>query len=114
MTIVGSIQDGVSGDTSLLYAKSLLDGFASMVFASSLGIGVVFSSLTVLIVQGGLTLLGAKLTFLLRPEVLDELVATGGLIIVGIGIYLLGIKRIKVGNFLPALVLVVILALLFK
>jgi uncharacterized membrane protein YqgA involved in biofilm formation len=114
MTIVGSIQDGVSGDTSLLYAKSLLDGFASMVFASSLGIGVVFSSLTVLIVQGGLTLLGAKLTFLLRPEVLDELVATGGLIIVGIGIYLLGIKRIKVGNFLPSLVVVVLLALLFK
>lgn len=114
MTIVGSIQDGVSGDASVLYAKSLLDGFASVVFASSLGIGVIFSSLTVLIFQGSLTLLGEKLSFLLKPEVLDELVATGGLIIVGIGIYLLGIKRIKVGNFLPALVVVVILALLFK
>jgi uncharacterized membrane protein YqgA involved in biofilm formation len=114
MTIIGSIQDGVSGDASVLYAKSLLDGFASVVFASSLGIGVIFSSLTVLIFQGSLTLLGEKLSFLLKPEVLDELVATGGLIIVGIGIYLLGIKRIKVGNFLPALVVVVILALLFK
>jgi hypothetical protein len=114
MTVVGSIQDGVTGDASVLYAKSLLDGFASVVFASSLGVGVIFSALTVLIFQGGLTLLGGKLSFLLRPEVLNELIATGGLIIVGIGIYLLGIKRIKVGNFLPALVVAVVLALLFK
>jgi len=114
MTIVGSIQDGVSGDASVLYAKSLLDGFASVVFASTLGIGVIFSALSVLIFQGSLTLLGGRLSFLLKPEVLNELVATGGLIIVGIGIYLLGIKRIKVGNFLPALVVAVVLALLFK
>jgi uncharacterized membrane protein YqgA involved in biofilm formation len=114
MTIVGSIQDGVKGDAGLLFAKSVLDGFASLIFASTLGVGVVFSSLTVLIFQGGLTILGSKLSFLLRPEVLDELVATGGLIIVGIGFYLLGIKKIKVGNFLPALFVVVILVLLFK
>lgn len=114
MTIVGSIQDGVSGDASLLYAKSLMDGFAAMIFASSLGAGVIFSSLTILIFQGGLTILGSGLSFLLQPVVLDELAATGGLIIVGIGIYLLGIKKIKVGNFLPALVIVVILVLLFK
>jgi len=114
LTIVGSIQDGVSGDASVLYAKSLLDGFASIVFASSLGVGVIFSSLTVLIFQGGLTILGTKLSFLLRPEILNELIATGGLIIVGIGIFLLGIKKIKVGNFLPSLVIVVILALIFK
>lgn len=114
MTIVGSIQDGVSGDASVLYAKSLLDGFASIVFASSLGVGVLFSSLTVLLFQGSLTILGGHLSFLLRPEVLNELTATGGLIIVGIGIFLLGIKRIRVGNFLPALVVAVILALIFK
>lgn len=114
MTIVGSIQDGVRGDASLLFAKSVLDGFASLIFSSTLGVGVVFSSLTVLIFQGGLTILGSKLSFLLRPEVLDELVATGGLIIVGIGFYLLGIRKIKVGNFLPALIVVVILVLLFK
>jgi uncharacterized membrane protein YqgA involved in biofilm formation len=114
MTIVGSIQDGVSGDAGLLYAKSVLDGFASLIFSSTLGVGVVFSSLTVLIFQGGLTILGSKLSFLLRPEVLDELVATGGLLIVGIGFYLLGIKKIKVGNFLPALIVAVILVLLFK
>ena len=114
MTIVGSIQDGISGDASVLYAKSLLDGFASVVFASTLGIGVIFSSLVVLIFQGSLTLLGGELSFLLKPAVLNELVATGGLIIVGIGIYLLGIKKVKVGNFLPALVVAVVLALLFK
>jgi uncharacterized membrane protein YqgA involved in biofilm formation len=114
LTIVGSIQDGVSGNASVLYAKSLLDGFASIVFASSLGVGVIFSSLTVLIFQGGLTILGTKLSFLLRPEILNELIATGGLIIVAIGIFLLGIKKIKVGNFLPALVVVVVLALIFK
>ncbi|MCK4427061.1 MAG: DUF554 domain-containing protein [candidate division Zixibacteria bacterium] len=113
MTIVGSIQDGVSQDASVLYAKSLLDGFASIVFASSLGVGVLFSSLIVLLFQGSLTLLGSHLSFLLKPEILNELTATGGLIIVGIGIYLLGIKKIRVGNFLPALVVAVILALIF-
>lgn len=112
MTIVGSIKDGMTGDASILYAKSILDGFASIAFASALGIGVIFSALTVLIFQGFLTLLGAKLSFLTDPKILNELTATGGLIIVGIGFYLLGIKRIKVGNFLPALVLAVIFALI--
>jgi len=114
MTIVGAIEDGISGNASILYAKSILDGFASIAFASSLGIGVLFSALTVLIYQGLLTLLGAQLSFLLRPEILDEMSATGGLMIVGIGFFLLGIKRIKVANFLPALVFAVILALIFK
>ena len=112
MTIVGSIKDGMTGDASILYAKSILDGFASIAFASALGIGVIFSALTVLIFQGFLTLLGAKLSFLTDPKILNELTATGGLIIVGIGFYLLGIKRIKVGNFLPALVFAVIFALI--
>lgn len=114
MTIVGSIEDGISGNADTLYAKSMLDGFASIAFASSLGIGVFFSFLTVLIFQGGLTLLGSQLTFLIEPRILNELTATGGLMILGIGFYLLDIKRIKVGNFLPALVFAVILALIFK
>lgn len=114
MTIVGSIQDGISGNADTLYAKSLLDGFASIAFASSLGVGVFFSFLTVLIFQGALTILGSQLTFLVEPGILNELTATGGLMILGIGFYLLDIKRIKVGNFLPALVFVVILALIFK
>jgi hypothetical protein len=114
MTIIGSIQDGISGKADTLYAKSMLDGFASIAFASSLGVGVFFSSLTVLIFQGALTLLGSRLAFLLEPKILNELIATGGLMILGIGFYLLDIKRIKVGNFLPALVFAVVLALIFK
>ena len=114
MTVIGSIQDGISGNASVLYAKSILDGFASLVFASTLGLGVLFSALTVLIIQGGLTLLGNSLTFLLQPVALNELIATGGLIIVGIGLYLLDIKKIRVANLLPALVFAVVLALIFK
>ena len=88
--------------------------YGLIAFASSLGVGVLFSALTVLIYQGLLTVSGAQLSFLLRPEILNEMSATGGLMIVGIGFYLLGIKRIKVANFLPALVFAVVLALIFK
>jgi len=113
MTVVGSIEDGIRGDASILYAKSVLDGFASIAFASGLGVGVLFSAVTVLVYQGLLTLLGQKLSFLLNQHVLNELTATGGLMIVGIGLLLLNIKKVRVGNFLPALVIVVILALIF-
>jgi len=113
MTVVGSIEDGIRGDASILYAKSVLDGFASIAFASGLGVGVLFSAATVLVYQGLLTLLGQKLSFLLNQHVLNELTATGGLMIVGIGLLLLDIKKVRVGNFLPALVIVVILALIF-
>jgi uncharacterized membrane protein YqgA involved in biofilm formation len=113
MTVVGSIEDGIRGDASILYAKSVLDGFASIAFASGLGVGVLFSAVTVLVYQGLLTLLGQKLSFLLNGHVVNELTATGGLMIVGIGLLLLDIKRVKVGNFLPALVIVVVLASIF-
>lgn len=107
MTIVGSIQEGMSGNAEILYMKSLLDGAASVAFASSLGIGVSFAAVTVLVLQGALTLLGAQLAFLLRPEILNELTATGGLLILAIGLLLLDVKRIRVANLLPALVVVV-------
>jgi len=113
MTVVGSIEDGIRGDASILYAKSVLDGFASIAFASGLGVGVLFSAVTVLVYQGLLTLLGQKLSFLLDQHVLNELTATGGLMIVGIGLLLLDIKKVRVGNFLPALVIVIILAFIF-
>jgi hypothetical protein len=111
MTIVGSIQEGIGGNADLLYTKSLLDGAASVAFASSLGIGVSFAIVTVVVFQGALTLLGAKLAFLLRPEVLSELTATGGLLILAIGFLLLDIKRLRVANLLPALVVVVLLTM---
>jgi len=103
MMIVGCIQDGTVGDPSTLLVKSLLDGFASIALASTLGAGVAFSALSVLVVQGGLTLLASRLDFLREPAVLGAVTATGGLVILGIGINLLEMARIRIGNFLPAL-----------
>ena len=78
-----------------MYVKSALDGFASIAFAASLGIGVVFATGTVLVVQGLLTLLGTQLRFLLEPEIVTVLSATGGLLIVSIGLMLLDVKQIR-------------------
>jgi uncharacterized membrane protein YqgA involved in biofilm formation len=103
MMIVGSIQDGTAGDPSILYIKSLLDGVASIALASTFGIGVAFSALSVFVVQGCITLLSTKLLFLQRPEVLSAITSTGGLLILGIGINLLELKTIRTGNLLPAL-----------
>ena len=113
MTIVGSIRDGTVGDPSVLLLKSLLDGVASIALASSLGIGVLFSALPVLVVQGGITLLAGQLAFLSQPAVLDAVNAAGGLLILGIGVNLLEIGRIRVGNLLPALLYAIVGALLF-
>jgi uncharacterized membrane protein YqgA involved in biofilm formation len=110
MTVVGSIQEGLTGNAEILYTKSLLDGAASIAFAASLGVGVSFSVVTVLLLQGSLTLLGGRLAFLMLPEVLAELTATGGLLIVAIGLLLLDVKRLPVANYLPALAVAVALA----
>jgi hypothetical protein len=111
LVIVGSIQDGTVGDPSTLYLKSLLDGTFSVALASSMGMGVAFSALTVLAVQGSITLLAAKLAFLQDPAVLDAVTSTGGLLIVGIGINILDLKKIRVGNMIPALLYAILLAL---
>ena len=105
MAILGSIQDGLSGDYNLLVVKSTLDGFASIAFASTLGIGVAFSSMIVLFYQGGISLLAGALSAIISDPMMSEMTATGGVILVGLGISnLLEIKKIRVGNFLPALV----------
>ncbi|MFZ1829781.1 MAG: DUF554 domain-containing protein [Candidatus Competibacteraceae bacterium] len=114
MTIVGSIQEGAVGDPSVLLIKALLDGFASVALASSLGIGVMFSALPILLVQGGITLLAGQLAFLSEPAVLDAVNATGGLLILGIGINLLDLGRMHIGNLLPALLYAIAGALLFS
>lgn len=106
MAILGSIQDGLIGDYRLLAIKSMLDGFAALAFASSLGVGVGFSILPLLFYQGGISLLAAQAQSVLTPDMIAELTATGGVLILGISIStLLEIKPIRVGNFLPALVL---------
>jgi uncharacterized protein len=117
MTILGSIQDGLTGDYSLLAIKSVLDGFASLAFASTLGIGVLFSALIILVYQGGISLLASQASAVLTPEMMSEMTAAGGVLLLGIAISnLLEIKPMRVGNFLPALaiapIIVFILGLL--
>lgn len=104
LTILGSIQDGLTGDFSLLAVKSVLDGFGALAFASTLGVGVLFSSLIVLVYQGALTLLAAQLSAVVTDSMMNEMTAAGGLILIGLALSsLLEIKKIRTGNFLPAL-----------
>jgi len=110
MTLLGSIQDGISGDFKTLAIKACMDGFAAMVFAAELGWGVLFSAGSVLIIQGSLTLAAAPLQRTLTPMMIDEMTATGGLMIVAIGLMLLEIKRLPIANFLPALAIAPLLA----
>ena len=103
MTVLGSIRDGMVGDYTLLAIKSLLDGFAALALASSLGIGVILSAVTVLVFQGSISLLAKWAQFGMSQAMITEMTAAGGVIIVGIGLILLDIKRIRVGSFLPAI-----------
>ncbi|QDR83077.1 DUF554 domain-containing protein [Sporomusa termitida] len=103
MSVVGSIQDGLTGDTSTLYAKSLLDGITAIVFASTMGIGVMFSSISVLLYQGLITLLAGFLSAVLSDNVIKEMTATGGILIVGVSILMLELKKIRLANLLPAI-----------
>lgn len=104
MTILGSIQDGLIGDYSTLAIKAVLDGFGALAFASTLGVGVLFSALVILVYQGGVSLLAAQLSAVVTPAMMGEMTAVGGVILLGISISsLLEIKPIRVGNFLPAL-----------
>jgi len=108
MTILGSIQDGLIGDYNLLAIKSILDGFAGLAFASTLGIGVAFAALTVFVFQGGISLaailVGSALGSVTRdtPWVI-EMTATGGVLIMGISLVLLELKQVRLGNLLPAI-----------
>ena len=103
MAIVGSMESGLAGKYQTLYAKSVLDGIASIILTSTLGIGVIFSSISVLIYQGFITIMASSLRSFLTPEAINEMSAVGGLLIMAIGINLLEIKKIRVGNMLPAI-----------
>lgn len=105
MAILGPIQEGLTGDISVLLAKSMLDGIASLALASALGIGVAFSSISVILYQGFFALLASELSRVVTDSMINELTATGGLLIMGIGINLLELKKLRVGNMLPALVI---------
>lgn len=113
MAIVGSITDGLKGDHSILVTKAMMDGIISIPFAASMGIGVLGSAVAVLFYQGGLTLLAWNLQSLFTPSMIRELTSVGGVIVMGIGINILGLQKVRVGNFIPALLLI-ILILYFK
>lgn len=108
MTIVGSIEAGVKGDYSLLLTKSVMDGFTAIFLTAAMGIGVLFSAVTVLVVQGGLTLLAAQLQPWISDAMLTDLSALGGILIIMIGLNLMELKSIKTANYLPGLVLVLL------
>ncbi|NLW40837.1 MAG: DUF554 domain-containing protein [Tissierellia bacterium] len=103
MAIVGSLESGLLGDHTTLLAKSILDGISSIIFSSTLGIGVAFSAVAVFIYQGLITLLATYIKDLLTPEVILEMSAVGGILIMAIGINIVELKRIRVGNMLPAI-----------
>ncbi|MDA8233600.1 MAG: DUF554 domain-containing protein [Clostridia bacterium] len=110
MGITGAIEDGLNGNSRILFAKAMLDGFSAIIFASTMGMGVLFSSVPVFLYQGAISLLAGWAAALLSGPVTAEMTATGGLLIVGIGINILGIKEIRVGNLLPAIGVAIIFA----
>ena len=114
MAIMGSIESGVKGDHSILMVKSLLDGMTSIVFASSMGIGVLASAVSVFLYQGAITLTAGLLQDVLTQSIITEMSATGGLLIVGIGLNILEIKEIKVGDLLPGIFITIPLSILFS
>ncbi|MDK2951887.1 MAG: uncharacterized protein PWQ77_1552 [Kosmotogales bacterium] len=114
MTIIGSIQAGVANNNDLIFIKSLMDGISSIVFASTFGVGVVFSALGVYLIQGLLVTFASQLYFLQTEIYIGNLSAIGGLMMIALGLRLLEIKEIKVGNFLPALIIGPFLSFIFS
>ncbi len=113
LTILGSLSDGLGRGAEQLLVKAALDGSVAVVLASTLGVGVGLSALSVLVVQGSITAAAGLLAGVLDDRMVDELTATGGIIILGIALRLLDLKPVRVGSFLPALVLVPLLVALF-
>ena len=114
MAVLGSIQDGLVGNYELLAIKSVMDGFASLAFAASMGMGVTFAAVTVLLYQGTLTLGAGMFQNVLTDPMVTEMTAAGGVIILGIGLLLLEIKKVKVASFLPALAVAPLLLVLWE
>jgi hypothetical protein len=110
LTVLGSINDGLRGDIDLLTTKALLDGFAAIALAAGLGVGVGLSALSVLVIQGSITLGAGLFEDILVGEPLSALTSAGGILIIGIALKLLDVKDVKVGNYLPALVLAPVIA----
>ncbi len=110
MSILGAIEDGTGATPTLFFTKSVMDGISSIALASSFGIAILFSSVTVLVYQGGLTLLAGFLVNYMSPAMTADMVAVGGILLIGLGINILKIKEVNVVNMLPSLLVAVILS----
>lgn len=113
LTILGSIEEGMGKEPTLLYTKSMMDGFSAVALAAVMGVGVIFSVIPLLIYQGGLTLLAALFGEVIPEVVVTEIAGVGGVLIIGLGISILEIKKIKVLNMIPALLIEVLLCYIF-
>lgn len=114
MAIMGALQSGLDNKHEILYTKAFMDGIMSVVFASTMGIGVAASALPVFAYQGAITLMAAFIAPYLNAAVINEMTATGGVLLMGLAINVMELKRIKVGNMLPAIFLPIVLMPLFK
>jgi uncharacterized membrane protein YqgA involved in biofilm formation len=113
LTILGAIEEGITGTANLLYIKSLMDGISSIALASGLGVGVIFSVIPLFIFQGGITLFASWFGDFIPEMMIVEISAVGGILLVGMGITILKIKKINVLNMLPSLVVIILLLWLF-
>lgn len=115
MAILGAIQDGMTGNFEMLTIKAILDGFASIAFASSLGIGVIFSALTILIYQGAISLMSGLFSQYFSEAMVTEMTAVGGLILIAVGLSsLLAVKKIRTGSYLPGLLITPLIVLILE
>ncbi len=112
LTILGAIEEGINSNMDLMLMKSLMDGVSSIALSSALGIGVGFSAIPLLIYQGGLTLLAGSVASFFTDPIINELSAVGGILLIGLGINILEIKKLRILNMIPALIIVVILTYL--
>lgn len=115
MSVVGALDSGLRLDHNVLYTKSFLDGFTALIFSSTLGIGVIFSAIPVFIYQGSIAIGATFINQLLAPELIARIIAditsTGGILIIGLGLNILQITKIKVGNLLPSLLVAILLSI---
>ena len=109
MAIVGSLQEGLTGDASIIYAKALIDGTVSVIFTASMGIGVMLAAVSVLLYQGAITLAAGSLQTLITDPMLAEVSGVGGVLIIAISLNMLKLTKIKLANLLPGLPLAVLL-----
>ena len=112
MTLVGAFKAGAEGDYDLILTKSIMDGFMAIMLTAAMGIGVAFSAITILVYQGGITLLAGVLQPLVTELLMVELTAVGGVLVIMIGLNLLGLAKLKTANYIPALLITIALVAL--